>query len=92
MTMIGIAVNAATDSDNRPQILLIHGAFHGSWVWQKVLDRLAPRGWRVQTVDLPSVAAKGQLRHGLLDDAAEIRRRIEAIDGPVVVVAHSYGA
>jgi pimeloyl-ACP methyl ester carboxylesterase len=37
------------------------------------------------------VAAKGQLRYGLLDDAAEVRRRIEAIDGPVVVVAHSYG-
>ena len=59
--MIDIAANAATESDNRPQILLIHGAFHGSWVWQKVLDRLAPRDWRVQTVDLPSVAAKGQV-------------------------------
>jgi pimeloyl-ACP methyl ester carboxylesterase len=89
--MIDIAAHAATDGGSRPQLLLIHGAFHGSWVWQKVLDRLAPRGWRVQTVDLPSVAAKGQFRYGLRDDAAEIRRRIEAIDGPVVVVAHSYG-
>jgi pimeloyl-ACP methyl ester carboxylesterase len=89
--MIDIAANAPIGSNKRPQILLIHGAFHGSWVWQKVLDRLAPRDWRVHTVDLPSVAAKGQLRYGLLDDAAEIRRRIEAIDGPVVVVAHSYG-
>lgn len=89
--MNDIAANASTGSDTRPQILLIPGAFHGLWVWQKVVDRLAPQGWRVQTVELPSVAAKGQVRYGLLDDAAEVRRRIEAINGPVVVVAHSYG-
>ena len=77
--MIDIAANAPIGSNKRPQILLIHGAFHGSWVWQKVLDRLAPRDWRVHTVDLPSVAAKGQLRYGLLDDAAEIRRGVREL-------------
>jgi pimeloyl-ACP methyl ester carboxylesterase len=78
-------------SDNRAQLLLIHGGFHGSWVWQKLIYRLGPLGLRVRTVELPSVAAKGELRYGMLDDAAEVRRRLKAINGPVVAVAHSYG-
>ncbi len=85
------STNDASDFDHRPQVLLIPGAFHGSWVWQELLDRLVPLGWRVHTVELPSMAAKGQLRYGMYDDAAEVRRRLEGIDGPVVVVAHSYG-
>jgi pimeloyl-ACP methyl ester carboxylesterase len=73
------------------QFLLIHGGFHGAWVWAKVIDRLAALGWRAQTIELPSVGAKGQPRHGMRDDAAAVRRRLKAIDDPVVVVAHSYG-
>jgi pimeloyl-ACP methyl ester carboxylesterase len=76
---------------NGTQLLLVHGGFHGPWVWQGVLDNLAPLGLQVETVELPSVAAKGEPRYGMLDDAAEVRRRLESIDGPVVVVAHSYG-
>jgi pimeloyl-ACP methyl ester carboxylesterase len=84
------AVDDATDGDNGVQLLLIHGGFHGAWVWEKVIDQLSALGLPAQTVELPSVAAKGQPRYGMLDDAAEVRRRLEAIDGPLVVVAHSY--
>ena len=80
-----------TRADDRPQLLLVHGAFHGPWVWQGVLDSLVPLGLQAETVALPSVAAKGEPRYGMLADAAEVRRRLEAIDGPIVVVAHSYG-
>jgi pimeloyl-ACP methyl ester carboxylesterase len=89
--MTDIAVDDVTDRDNSVQILLIHGGFHGSWVWEKVIDRLAALGWHVQTVELPSVAAKGRRRYGMHDDALAVRRRLEAIGDPVVVVAHSYG-
>jgi pimeloyl-ACP methyl ester carboxylesterase len=89
--MNDIAVDDSTDRDNSVQVLLIHGGFHGSWVWEKVIDRVAAQGWHVQTVELPSVAAKGQPRYGMRDDAAAVRRRLEAIGDPVVVVAHSYG-
>jgi pimeloyl-ACP methyl ester carboxylesterase len=89
--MIDIAVADATDGDNGVQILLVPGGFHGVWVWEKVIDRLAALGWPTHTVELPSVAAKGQPRYGMHDDAAAVRRRLAAIDGPVVVVAHSYG-
>jgi hypothetical protein len=49
---------------SRPQILLIHGAFHGPRMWIKVRDRLEQLGWQVHTVELPSVAAEGQPHHG----------------------------
>jgi len=48
-------------------------------------------GWRVETVDLPSVAPEGAPRHGMHEDAKVVGAAIGAIDGPVVVVAHSYG-
>ena len=52
---------------------------------------LVARGWQVRTVDLLSVADRGYLRLGLHDDAEMVRQRIKEINGPVVVVAHSYG-
>jgi pimeloyl-ACP methyl ester carboxylesterase len=85
------AVEFANFGGDRPALLLIHGAFHGAWVWRKVQDRLGPMGWMVRTVELPSVAAKGEPRHGMLNDADVVRQHLQASDGPVVVVAHSYG-
>jgi pimeloyl-ACP methyl ester carboxylesterase len=76
----------------RPVLLLVPGAWHGPWVWEKVQPELTTRGWEVQTMDLPSNADRGGPRRDLYDDAAAVRERIKGIDGPVVVVAHSYGA
>ena len=67
------------------------GGFTDLGFGRSLLDCIEPLRLRVHTVELPSVAGKGERRHGMHDDAAEVRRRLEAIDGPVVVVAHSYG-
>jgi pimeloyl-ACP methyl ester carboxylesterase len=75
----------------KPVIVLVPGAWHGSWVWREVINELTVAGWEVQTVDLPSVAETARPRFGLHDDAEAIRRQIEGVEGPVVVVAHSYG-
>ncbi|WP_405056496.1 alpha/beta hydrolase [Kribbella sp. NBC_01505] len=75
----------------RPALLLVHGAWHGSWCWEPLRALLTDEGWRVETVDLPSVAPEGATRYGLHDDAKAVREAITAIGGPVVVVAHSYG-
>ncbi|GLE52199.1 hypothetical protein ATCCBAA256_17690 [Mycobacterium montefiorense] len=72
-------------------MLLVPGAWHGRWSWHKVQPALAARGWRTHVAELPSTSGFGSSRKGLYDDAAVIRRRIEQIGGPVVVVAHSYG-
>lgn len=74
-----------------PAILLVHGAWHGAWCWDAVRSALEARGREVHTVDLPTVHAPDKAELGMLDDAAAVRAAVDAIDGPVVVVAHSYG-
>lgn len=75
-----------------PTILLVHGAWHGSWCWSTVRRQLDAAGLASATVDLPSThgGPSGALG-GLHDDAAVVRDAVQAVDGPVVVVAHSYG-
>lgn len=75
----------------RPTILLVHGAWHGSWAWKPLAEILEARGWRVESVDLPTVHALEPAGLRLADDALAVSEAIDAINGPVVVVAHSYG-
>jgi pimeloyl-ACP methyl ester carboxylesterase len=77
----------------RPTLLLVHGAWHGSWCWEELETELAAQGWKSQTVDLPSAVRteSAGLLPDVLDDVRVIRDAIDDIDGPVVVVAHSYG-
>ncbi|MEE1742032.1 alpha/beta fold hydrolase [Streptomyces sp. BE147] len=80
----------------RPAFLLVHGAWHGAWCWDSVRAELDADGRRSHAVDLPSANPPGG-RHdrarpvGMLDDADAIRDSLRRIDGPVVVIAHSYG-
>ncbi|MFF9011883.1 alpha/beta fold hydrolase [Streptomyces sp. NPDC014870] len=76
-----------TDEGLPPTLLLVHGAWHGAWCWEKVTSALEGDGWRTRTVDLPSAGSPA----GVRDDARALLRELESIDGPVVVVAHSYG-
>jgi pimeloyl-ACP methyl ester carboxylesterase len=64
-------------------IVLVHGAFAESASWDRVIDPLVAEGHRV-------VAAANPLR-GLAADAASVSDLVRTIDGPVVLVAHSYG-
>jgi pimeloyl-ACP methyl ester carboxylesterase len=81
----------ATVDNDRRNILLVHGAWHGSWCWEKFAPELTATGWNVCTIDLPSATADGANDSGMHDDARAIREHLGRIDGPVVVLAHSYG-
>jgi pimeloyl-ACP methyl ester carboxylesterase len=81
----------SSDSAKRPTVVLVPGAWHDRWSWHKVQPALAAQGWQSHIVELPSTSEVGPPRKGLRDDAAAIRRQIQRISGPVVVVAHSYG-
>ncbi|MDX8142123.1 alpha/beta hydrolase [Lentzea sp. BCCO 10_0061] len=70
-----------------PDILLVHGAWHGSWCWELVIEELRRLGRTAHTVDLPSSGSPA----GLHEDAEAIRHAIAEIDRPVAVVGHSYG-
>ncbi len=67
----------------RPTIVLVHGAFAESASWDRVIPALLRAGH-------PVVAAPNPLR-GLASDAASVSDLVGSIDGPVVLVAHSYG-
>src|SRR4051812_41031877 len=67
----------------RPTIVLVHGAFAESASWDQVIDPLVAEGHRV-------VTAANPLR-SLAGDAAAVSDLVRTIEGPVVLVAHSYG-
>jgi pimeloyl-ACP methyl ester carboxylesterase len=67
----------------RPTIVLVHGAFAESASWDAVIDPLLDAGH-------PVIAAANPLR-GLAADAAAVADVVRAVDGPVVIAAHSYG-
>ncbi|HEX6021776.1 MAG TPA: alpha/beta hydrolase [Solirubrobacter sp.] len=66
-----------------PTIVLVHGAFAESASWHGVAQRLHAAGH-------PVVAAANPLR-GVADDSAAISDLVRTINGPVVLVGHSYG-
>ncbi|WP_449407360.1 alpha/beta fold hydrolase [Microbacterium maritypicum] len=67
----------------KPTVVLVHGAFAESASWSAVITRL-------QSHDEKVVAVANPLR-SLAGDAAYVRDVISSIDGPVVLVGHSYG-
>src|SRR5215468_9722045 len=63
--------------------VLVHAAWADGSSWNKVTGDLQRRGYRVVAAQIPLTS--------LSDDAAALRRVLDAIDGPVVLVGHSYG-
>ena len=76
---------------SKATVVLVHGAWHGSWCWQRVIPLLEKRGVTVRAVDLPSVAAGRGADTGLSADAAAVDAVIDELAGPVVLCGHSYG-
>ena len=66
-----------------PTIVLVHGAFAESASWDRVIRELENAGHDV-------IAAPNPLR-GLAADAQSVTDLVSSIDGPVVLVGHSYG-
>ncbi len=74
-----------------PTVLLVHGAWHGGWAWDPVVDRLEALGIPVRTVDLPSSGDDVEALGDLAADVTAIEAAMAAVEGPVVLVGHSYG-
>jgi pimeloyl-ACP methyl ester carboxylesterase len=66
-----------------PTVLLVHGAFADAGSWSGVIAELQNHG-------IPVLAPPNPLR-GLASDAAYVASVAAQIDGPVVLVGHSYG-
>ncbi len=74
------ADGAATGVHN---IVLVHGAWADGSSWAKIIPALQAKGFRVVAVKNPLTS--------LADDAATTKRAIALMDGPVLLVGHSYG-
>jgi pimeloyl-ACP methyl ester carboxylesterase len=72
-----------TNSTNTPTVVLVHGGFADASYWVPVIREL-------QASDLPVLAPANPLR-GLASDAEYIASFANQIDGPVLLVGHSYG-
>jgi pimeloyl-ACP methyl ester carboxylesterase len=70
-------------SEQKPTVVLVHGAFAESASWNGVIERLHAAG-------VVAVAAANPLR-SLDGDATYVRDVLTGVDGPVVLAAHSYG-
>ena len=66
-----------------PTVVLVHGAFADSSGWTDTIAELEAAGY-------PALAVPNPLR-SLTGDADYVRAVLATIDGPVVLVGHSYG-
>ena len=74
---------STAQSDTKPTIVLIHGAFADGTSWQHVIPLLEQNGYSVLAVQIPLSSVP--------DDVATTKRAIDFVKGPVVLVGHSYG-
>lgn len=65
-----------------PTVVLVHGAWADGSSWQRVIPLLQARSIRVMIVQNPLTS--------LADDVAATKRVLATIDGPVVLVGHSW--
>ncbi|MEW2485516.1 alpha/beta hydrolase [Streptomyces sp. NPDC048411] len=66
-----------------PTVVLVHGAFADATGWIGVIAELRSSG-------IPVIAPSNPLR-GLTSDAAYLASVLAQVDGPTVLVGHSYG-
>jgi pimeloyl-ACP methyl ester carboxylesterase len=68
---------------DRPNIVLVHGAWADGSSWSAVIERLQADGYKVTAPQFPESS--------LAADVARLRQVLVRQDGPTVVAGHSYG-
>lgn len=75
------AISAA--KEDKPTIVLVHGAFADGSSWNKVIPLLQKKGYQTIAVQNPLTS--------LADDVAFVERALSEVNGKVVLVGHSWG-
>lgn len=82
-------------SESRSPMVLVHGAWHGGWCWERVAPLLRAAGHAVYTPTLTGLAERARLldrETGLTTHIADIVSLLEQHDlRRVILVGHSYG-
>src|SRR5579875_2120680 len=86
-TAAALALPASAEAQRKAKVpartvVLVHGLFADGSCWSDVIGRLQPRGLNVVSVQNPPTT---------LDDSADaVRRVLGRMDGPTVLVGHSF--
>jgi pimeloyl-ACP methyl ester carboxylesterase len=83
VVMTTASARAASGAGGRATIVLVHGAFAESSSWNAVTAQLLAKGYPVVALANPLRSVKG--------DAAYVAQALDSIQGPIVLVGHSYG-
>jgi pimeloyl-ACP methyl ester carboxylesterase len=75
--------SVTTANATNMNIVLVHGMYVDGSSWSKVIPILQNAGHKVIAVQLPL--------HSLADDIATVKRAIDLVGAPVILVGHSYG-
>lgn len=76
-------VKSQSNAQRIKNVVLVHGAFADGSSWSKVISLLQAKGLNVIAVQNPLLS--------LAEDVAATKRAIAQMDGPVLLVGHSYG-
>ena len=75
--------------------VLVHGAWHGGWCWQRVSDRLIAQGHRVFAPTLTGLCERSHLNSPSVNLSTQISDVVNEVQWKdlenVVLVGHSYG-
>ena len=82
-TAVGLTSSEAAPAGTIKNIVLVHGAFADGSGWKPVAEILRKRGFNVSIVQPPETS--------LEEDVAATNRVLDGLDGPAVLVGHSYG-
>ncbi|MGZ6953388.1 MAG: alpha/beta hydrolase [Acidimicrobiia bacterium] len=72
-------------------VVLVHGAWHGAWCWEPVVAGLVALDVPAVAVDLPGHGVDRAPVTDLHGHGDAVRAALGTVDGPVVLVGHSYG-
>jgi pimeloyl-ACP methyl ester carboxylesterase len=68
---------------DRPNIVLVHGAWADGSSWSAVIERLQAKNYKVTAPQFPL--------NSIANDVARLREVLNRQSGPTIVAAHSYG-
>ncbi|WP_089046938.1 alpha/beta hydrolase [Flavobacterium aquatile] len=81
--LVIMSVNVAFAQKQVKNVVLVHGAFADGSGWEGVYKLLKKKGLNVSIVANPNTSFE--------EDIAAAKRTIDRLDGPIVLVGHSYG-
>lgn len=95
LTLPGLTACAGVGSarSKTTHYVLVHGAWHGAWCWNKLIPLLRVKGHMVTAVDLPGRWARPEIAAATTpaDFVESVGQVLRASPAPVVLVGHSLG-